>query len=128
MSKGSKGTYQKKLAHIKEDEDSVRVKELAMYDQFLKQPSDQSQIMFLSGSQQPCETEISREIKACSEVEKIWIIFDVDKSGKLEYDEVNQYLQIMAYPSLKLSEEQTKAIFDEIDRDKSGSIDKKEME
>ena len=34
----------------------------------------------------------------------------------------------MAYPSLKLDEEQTKAIFDEIDMDKSGSIDKKEME
>ena len=34
----------------------------------------------------------------------------------------------MAWPRLKLTEEQTKNIFDEIDRDKSGSIDKKEME
>ena len=54
----------------------------------------------------PYETEISREIRILSEVEKIWIIHDVDNSGSLERNEVEDYIRFMAGDSLTLTDEQ----------------------
>ena len=51
------------------------------------------------------ETDVSREIKVLAEVEKIWIIFDIDDSGELEIDEVKEYLKKMAFPHLNIHEE-----------------------
>ena len=48
---------------------------------------------------------MSQEIKILAEVEKIWIIYDSDKNGNLEYAELLQYLKDVAVPSLTMSEE-----------------------
>lgn len=47
-------------------------------------------LRFLDGRQidRLVETELSKEIRIISEVEKIWIIFDLDLSGKLDKKEV----------------------------------------
>ena len=39
------------------------------------------------------ETPVSRDIRILSEVEKIWILYDVDGSGKIEQTEIADYLQ-----------------------------------
>ena len=46
------------------------------------------------------ETEISRDIKVLAEVEKIWIIHDLDNNGALDYPEIESYLTTMADPKL----------------------------
>ena len=73
------------------------------------------------------ETDVSRQIKVLSEVEKIWIIFDIDNSGTLEFNEIIDYLQQMAFPQLDLSLSDIKHIFEKIDKDDSGAVDKDEM-
>ena len=52
----------------------------------------------------PYETEISREIRILSEVEKIWIIHDVDNSGSLDRQEVEDYIKFMAGDDLELTD------------------------
>ena len=74
------------------------------------------------------ETEISREIRILAEVEKIWIIFDVDSSGHLDKVEIKDYIKYMAGPSLTLTDEQIDEVYALIDTDNDGSIDKQEME
>ena len=54
---------------------------------------------------QLCQTNVSREIKILSEVEKIWIVYDADQNGFLEYGEVVSYLKEMAQPKLDLSDD-----------------------
>ena len=44
------------------------------------------------------ETKKSLEIKIICEVEKIWIIYDVDNSGELEFKEVVDYLNAKSFP------------------------------
>ena len=73
------------------------------------------------------ETQISRDIKVLAEVEKIWIIHDLDNNGALDFNEIEKYLTTMSDPKLNAPYEEIKKIFDSIDTDKSGSIDKKEM-
>ena len=34
------------------------------------------------------ESQLSRDIRVLSEVEKIWILYDLDESGYLEFDEI----------------------------------------
>jgi len=48
----------------------------------------------------PYETEVSRDIRILSEVEKVWIIFDGDNSGYLDKEEVKDYIKYMAGPVL----------------------------
>ena len=62
------------------------------------------------------ETKISREIKILAEVEKIWIQYDMDNNGELDFDEISEYLTNRACSHLKLSHIQLKAIFDLIDQ------------
>ena len=38
------------------------------------------------------ERTISHQIKVIAEVEKIWILYDLDNSGCLEFDEIKTYL------------------------------------
>ena len=38
-----------------------------------------------------------------SEVEKIWILYDLDENGTLDFEEIELYLKEMAYPNLDLS-------------------------
>ena len=49
------------------------------------------------------ETRISREIRVLAEVEKIWIQYDMDDNGELDYNEVSNYLQERAFPHLTMS-------------------------
>ena len=73
------------------------------------------------------ESVTSMEIKALSEVEKIWILYDLDNNGELDFDETRAYLKEMAYPYLSLSDDHLEKIYRSIDEDGSGTIDKMEM-
>jgi Ca2+-binding EF-hand superfamily protein len=91
-------------------EDSRYVKEVNIY----------SEKVFMEGA-------LSKEIKVMAEVEKIWIVYDVDKNGTLDSNEVNKYLRAKAYPNLKLSEKQIGKLFAIIDTNGDGKVDKNEM-
>ena len=67
------------------------------------------------------------EIKAVAEVEKIWILYDLDNNGELDFTETKAYLKEMAYPYFSITDEKLDEIFRSIDCDGSGTIDKKEM-
>ena len=73
------------------------------------------------------ETDLSKEIRILSEVEKIWIIFDGDNNGTLDREEIKGYIKFMAEPVLQLCDQQIDEIFNLIDDDINGSIDKQEM-
>lgn len=90
----------------------------------------ESSLRFLDGKNMNYnfETEISREIRILAEVEKIWIIFDIDSSGHLDKVEIKDYIKYMAGPSLTLTDEQIDEVYSLIDTDNDGSIDKQEME
>ena len=79
-------------------------------------------------SECPFETDLSREIRILSEVEKIWIIFDADNSGTIDKVEVHDYIKYMAGDGLRLTDQQIEEIYSLIDTDYDGSIDKNEME
>ena len=38
------------------------------------------------------ETTVSMQIKVLSEVEKMWIMYDKDNSGSVDYEEIVAYL------------------------------------
>ena len=69
--------------------------------------SGKPSLQMLDGRQMICEheTELSKEIRILAEVEKIWIIFDVDNSGKLDQMEIKDYLKFITAPSLSLSDQ-----------------------
>ncbi len=69
------------------------------------------------------ETKKSIEIKIICEVEKIWIVYDVDHSGELDFKEVADYLNGKTFPKT-LTLEQLEQVFKIIDADDSGSINK----
>ena len=73
------------------------------------------------------ETKVSRDIRIASEVEKIWIMYDLDRNGTLEYEEIKLYLREMAFPHLTLSEEQVDKLFDSIDENGDKEVSKEEM-
>ena len=49
------------------------------------------------------QTPFTRTVRILAEVEKIWILYDLDENGTLDYDEIELYLKEMAYPNLDLS-------------------------
>ena len=69
------------------------------------------------------ESKKSIEIKIICEVEKIWIIYDIDNNGELDFKEVADYLNEKTFPK-GLTTEQLNHIFKIIDTDGSGSINK----
>ena len=50
-------------------------------------------------------TEGSRLIKAVCEVEKLWIILELDKNGVLGINEIFDCLSMMSLPSCELSQD-----------------------
>ena len=62
-----------------------------------------------------------------AEVEKIWILYDLDDNGELDYEEMADYLKDMTYPYLNLTDDEISKMASKIDIDQSGLIDKKEM-
>lgn len=73
------------------------------------------------------ESNVSKEIKVLAEVEKMWILYDLDGSGTIEHDECASYLREMSSPTLELSDKEIMDIFCLIDMDGDGQIDKLEM-
>ena len=51
----------------------------------------------------PYQTTVSRDIKILAEVEKIWIIFDLDNNGSLEKEEIQDYIKYIAGDNMKLT-------------------------
>ena len=66
------------------------------------------------------QTAVSLQIKVLSEVEKIWILNDLDDSGFLDFGEIKQYLKEVACPHLNMTTYQILKIFESIDIDKNG--------
>ena len=52
----------------------------------------------------PYETEVSQSIRILSEVEKIWIVFDIDNNGTLDREEIRDYIKNMAGDALSLTD------------------------
>ena len=65
--------------------------------------------------------------KVWKEVDKIWALYDLDKNGTLDYDEMKEYIQKTAFKWMNLSDRQVKEIYQNIDRDLNGTVDKEEM-
>ena len=62
-----------------------------------------------------------------AETEKIWILYDQDDNGALDFEEVESYLKEMAYPHLTLTDENLQELFARIDIDGDKTISKDEM-
>ena len=62
-----------------------------------------------------------------AEVEKVWILYDLDYNDSLDFEEVTLYLTEMAYPHLTITDEQLKLLFESIDLNKDGAVVKSEM-
>ena len=60
-------------------------------------------------------TKISRQIKILSEIEKVWILYDLDGNSSLDVDEIIKYLEERAYPHLSLTQDQLRVMFQSID-------------
>ena len=69
----------------------------------------------------------SKEVKVLAEVEKIWILYDLDGNESLDFEEIQKYLEERAFPHLSLSEDDLKDIWNKIDIDGDGTINKEEM-
>ena len=70
------------------------------------------------------EREGSIDIRVAAEVEKIWITYDLDKNGVLDFDEVKVYLKKVCP---HMPEDQLIHVYNKIDLNKNGTIDKEEM-
>ena len=67
-----------------------------------------------------------------SVIEHIWVEYDDDKSGALDFEETKVFLQeglvnLGLNKDFQLDDEMLRNIFDTYDDDKSGTIDKEEM-
>ena len=74
------------------------------------------------------ESKVSRDIRILAEVEKIWIMYDLDYNGTLEFDEIQKYLREMAFPHLTLTDDQVQKLFDSIDENGDREVTKEEMQ
>ena len=72
-------------------------------------------------------SQVSKDIKILAEVEKIWIVFDDDLNGRISYHELTKYLRETVYPQLRLDQKQIDHIFNNLDLNCDGEIDKSEM-
>ena len=51
------------------------------------------------------ESKISLQIKVLCEVEKMWIIYDRDNSGTVDYEEIVDYLKEISEQELNLTDQ-----------------------
>ena len=61
------------------------------------------------------ESRVSRDIRILAEVEKIWILYDMDDNGELDFDELSAYLRNRSCSDKELKHEELQKIFDEMD-------------
>ena len=73
------------------------------------------------------ESKVSRDIRILAEVEKIWIIYDLNSDNCLNFPEVKLYLEDMVADGLKLGDEEINRIFKEMDTNDDEKISKTEM-
>jgi Ca2+-binding EF-hand superfamily protein len=71
-------------------------------------------------------SETQKEIKIICEVEKIWIVNDLNENGTLELAEIYDYLKEMVVP-FDYSEDSVRNLFQNIDVNNDHCISKKEM-
>ena len=57
------------------------------------------------------EPRVSDAIRLLSEVEKMWIVYDISKEETLNFDAVLEYLNQTAYPYMSFSEQELKDMF-----------------
>ena len=69
---------------------------------------------------------LSFEISLLCECERIWILFDENQDGELDFDEIYNYIST-GIPYLGLNKEEIRDLFDEIDEDGNGILDRKEL-
>ena len=81
----------------------------------------------MAKSSNQLKEDLAKEIKILAEVEKIWILYDIDNSERLDFNEVSLYLKEMAFSNVHLTDEQLRAIFDSMDENNDGEIEKQEM-
>ena len=72
-------------------------------------------------------TTISFEIKLACELERVWIMLDLNSESNLEFEQVLDAFEKMGLRFVKLSQEQIKEAFDSFDKDKNGAMDQAEM-
>ena len=72
-------------------------------------------------------TAISFDIKLACELERIWIMLELNSDSNLEFEQVLDAFQKMGLRFVKLSQEQIKEAFDSFDKDKNGVMDQAEM-
>lgn len=58
---------------------------------------------------------------------KIWILFDKDQDGKLNFSELKDYIINMAFKDLPISDQQINELFKTIDIEGDGAVTKDEM-
>ena len=111
-----------KNQRVKEKKKNLQVSKII--DKMLNQQNESGNrgLTMLNGNRMNCyyETEVSRDIRVLSEVEKIWIIFDGDNNGSLSKEEIQDYLKQIAGNTMKLTEGQIDEIYGLIDTDNDG--------
>jgi len=70
---------------------------------------------------------VSHAIRLLSEVEKMWIAYNMSKEETLNFSAVSEYLNQTAYPDIRFSEQELKDMFLNMDIDYQGHISKSEM-
>ena len=73
------------------------------------------------------EVSISSEIKVLAEVEKIWILYDLNNDQSLDFSEMEVYIKDVTGPRVNLSHAQIYDLIQIIDSDKNGEISKHEL-
>ena len=68
----------------------------------------------------------SFEISLLCECERIWITYDINEDGELDFDEIYDYI-MTSVPYLGLTKEEIKALFDDMDQDGNGILDREEL-
>ena len=60
-------------------------------------------------------------------VNKIWEDYDTSKDGRLSFEESRDFIESCFGGNLKLKNEDLKKVFDKIDTNKNGYLDRNEM-
>ena len=73
------------------------------------------------------DTRIARSIRVLAEVEKLWILKEINNDDALNYDQFEDYIMHNNIPGFKLSKDQILEVFHKMDKNSDLSIDKNEM-